>query len=233
MCHPPARESDLGFEDFMSDVVAALREGRRVGIKLDFKEIECVAPCVDLRARDARSGDQIRAASFARCRWAQRGRGAGAGGTGTHRRARISCCVRRRVSERDAEPWMDAHGHPRARIHDRDGERDRGSSWNPSPRRRARRVRRARLRQRQPGARALIDGIVNNDSTGVHDRSFTLWGPAPRPCAEVDRERAPGGENLRRRRQRPASAGGAVIRAYAHSSGAGRAHDAYVHARAR
>ena len=32
----------------MSDVVAALREGRRVGIKLDFKEIECVAPCVDL-----------------------------------------------------------------------------------------------------------------------------------------------------------------------------------------
>ena len=42
MCHPPARESDLGFEDFMSDVIAALREGRRVGIKLDFKEIECV-----------------------------------------------------------------------------------------------------------------------------------------------------------------------------------------------
>ena len=90
MCHPPARESDLGFEDFMSDVIAALREGRRVGIKLDFKEIECVAPCLDL-LRAKGFGDLIRAASFARCRCGSTRTWCGGRGDGNPSPARTSC----------------------------------------------------------------------------------------------------------------------------------------------
>jgi hypothetical protein len=56
MCHPTSadprltsRKSDLTFRDFLHRVITHLAEGgRRVGIKLDFKEADCVAPCLEL-----------------------------------------------------------------------------------------------------------------------------------------------------------------------------------------
>ena len=53
MCHPPSRASDLTFREFLDRVTAHLvHGGRPVGVKLDFKELDCVAPCLALmRAR--------------------------------------------------------------------------------------------------------------------------------------------------------------------------------------
>ena len=48
MCHPPRRSSDLTFEGFAREVLAAVRRGRVLGIKLDFKEADAVAPCLEL-----------------------------------------------------------------------------------------------------------------------------------------------------------------------------------------
>ena len=48
MCHPPLRSSDLTFDGFAREVLAAVRRGRVLGIKLDFKEADAVAPCLEL-----------------------------------------------------------------------------------------------------------------------------------------------------------------------------------------
>lgn len=42
MCHPPARESDLSVDEFCMMVSAAIAGGRKVGVKLDFKELAAV-----------------------------------------------------------------------------------------------------------------------------------------------------------------------------------------------
>ena len=42
MCHPPARESNLNVHDFCRAVAAAISRGRKVGVKLDFKELATV-----------------------------------------------------------------------------------------------------------------------------------------------------------------------------------------------
>ena len=48
MSHPPTRDSDLPFPAFLDAVLATVRRGRKVGFKLDFKEFECVLPCLRL-----------------------------------------------------------------------------------------------------------------------------------------------------------------------------------------
>ena len=69
MCHPPAKDSDLTFDEFARTVIASLRDGRKVGLKLDFKQAECVAPCLDtLRARgfcqESQSSYSVNAGEF-------------------------------------------------------------------------------------------------------------------------------------------------------------------------
>lgn len=47
MAHPPAQLSDLTFTQFLDGVLRATKiEGKRKGIKLDFKDIEAVEPCL-------------------------------------------------------------------------------------------------------------------------------------------------------------------------------------------
>ena len=48
MCHPPAVDSDLTFDQFFKRVFLAVKAGRRVGLKLDFKDADAVLPCVRL-----------------------------------------------------------------------------------------------------------------------------------------------------------------------------------------
>lgn len=66
MCHPPLRSSDLTFDGFAREVLAAVRRGRVLGIKLDFKEADAVAPCLELLrlsglASDESPDDAVRA----------------------------------------------------------------------------------------------------------------------------------------------------------------------------
>ena len=55
MCHPPAVDSDLTFDQFFKRVFLAVKAGRRVGLKLDFKDADAVLPCVRL-LRDSNVG---------------------------------------------------------------------------------------------------------------------------------------------------------------------------------
>ena len=55
MCHPPAVDSDLTFDQFFKRVLLAVKAGRRVGLKLDFKDADAVLPCVRL-LRDSNVG---------------------------------------------------------------------------------------------------------------------------------------------------------------------------------
>ena len=57
MCHPPRRSSDLTFEGFAREVLAAVRRGRVLGVKLDFKEADAVAPCLELLRLCGLAGD--------------------------------------------------------------------------------------------------------------------------------------------------------------------------------
>ncbi len=51
MAHPPKRHSDLTFHSFLMRVTKAVNQGRRVGIKLDFKDANAVEPCLRLLRR--------------------------------------------------------------------------------------------------------------------------------------------------------------------------------------
>lgn len=53
MAHPPTDSSDLTFTQFLDGVIRATKlDGKRKGIKLDFKDIEAVEPCLkQLKAR--------------------------------------------------------------------------------------------------------------------------------------------------------------------------------------
>ena len=55
MCHPPAVDGDLTFDQFFKRVFLAVKAGRRVGLKLDFKDADAVLPCVRL-LRDSNVG---------------------------------------------------------------------------------------------------------------------------------------------------------------------------------
>jgi hypothetical protein len=55
MCHPPDVDSDLSFEQFFKQVFLAVKAGRRVGLKLDFKDADAVLPCLRLM-RDSNVG---------------------------------------------------------------------------------------------------------------------------------------------------------------------------------
>ena len=85
-----------------------------------------------------------------------------------------------------------------------------------------------------PARLALIDVIVKGSSTaGVHDRSFTLWGPAPRPVLRWIENALPA-EKTFVDVKGCAWREEAVIRAYAYTRPVWAAlHDAYVYARAR
>ncbi|KAJ1495767.1 hypothetical protein T484DRAFT_1761135, partial [Baffinella frigidus] len=53
MAHPPSRSSDLTFESFIKRVMQhnSQTNGRRKGVKLDFKDARCIIPCLErLRA---------------------------------------------------------------------------------------------------------------------------------------------------------------------------------------
>ena len=52
MCHPPASRSDITFDAFLRRVVRAVRAGRVVGVKLDFKHPDAVAPALALLRRE-------------------------------------------------------------------------------------------------------------------------------------------------------------------------------------
>ena len=54
MCHP-AVDGDLTFDQFFKRVFLAVKAGRRVGLKLDFKDADAVLPCVRL-LRDSNVG---------------------------------------------------------------------------------------------------------------------------------------------------------------------------------
>ena len=62
MCHPPLRSSDLTFDGFAREVLAAVRRGRVLGIKLDFKEADAVAPCLELLRLSGLASDDADAA---------------------------------------------------------------------------------------------------------------------------------------------------------------------------
>lgn len=47
MAHPPETTSDLPFVRFLDAVIGELQAGRRVGMKLDFKMPEAVAPVLE------------------------------------------------------------------------------------------------------------------------------------------------------------------------------------------
>ena len=60
MAHPPSTESDLTFEKFLEEIIK-FNKGKRTsknkkGIKLDFKKIEAVKPCLELLQKH---GDSI------------------------------------------------------------------------------------------------------------------------------------------------------------------------------
>lgn len=49
LAHPPNKSSDLQFTDFLEEVITATaQDGRKKGVKLDFKDIEAVEPCLKL-----------------------------------------------------------------------------------------------------------------------------------------------------------------------------------------
>ena len=49
MAHPPAKTSDLSFEEFLDIII---RSGKRKGVKIDFKDFEAVEPCLShIRSR--------------------------------------------------------------------------------------------------------------------------------------------------------------------------------------
>ena len=232
MCHPPARESDLGFEDFMSDVVAALREGRRVGIKLDFKEIECVAPCVDLlRATGFGTSDssgEFRAVPL----WLNADVVRGPGGREPIAGADfVSACVAACPNATLSLGWT----HTGTPVLGYTTEMANAMRELVEPLRCGVTLAASAAHlfaSANPARAALIDGIVN-DSTGVHDRSFTLWGPAPRPVLRWIENALPA-EKTFVDVKGCAWREEAVIRAYAYTRPVWAAlHDAYVYARAR
>ena len=58
MAHPPDKTSDLTFAEFLSEVIAANSgQNKAKGIKLDFKDIESVEPCLKLLRKQARKID--------------------------------------------------------------------------------------------------------------------------------------------------------------------------------
>jgi Uncharacterized conserved protein (DUF2181) len=48
MAHPPALESDLSLQNFLDGVVAANTNGKRKGIKLDFKALAAVPLALEM-----------------------------------------------------------------------------------------------------------------------------------------------------------------------------------------
>ena len=51
MAHPPAKTSDLTFEEFIDTII---RSGKRKGVKIDFKDLEAVEDCLKhLKSRAA------------------------------------------------------------------------------------------------------------------------------------------------------------------------------------
>ena len=235
MCHPPARESDLGFEDFMSDVVAALREGRRVGIKLDFKEIECVAPCVDLlRATGfgrSDSSGEFRAVPL----WLNADVVRGPGGREPIAGADfVSKCVAACPNATLSLGWT--HTGTPVLGYTTDMANAMRELVEPLRCGVTLAASAAHLFASANPARAtLIDGLVNNnerDGVEFH-RSFTLWGPAPRPVLRWI-ERALPAEKTFVDVKGCAWREEAVIRAYAYTRPVWAAlHDVYVYARAR
>ena len=234
MCHPPARESDLGFEDFMSDVVAALREGRRVGIKLDFKEIECVAPCVDLlRATGfgrSDSSGEFRAVPL----WLNADVVRGPGGREPIAGADfVSKCVAACPNATLSLGWT----HTGTPVLGYTTEMVNAMRELVEPLRCGVTLAASAAHlfaSANPARLALIDVIVKGSSTtGVHDRSFTLWGPAPRPVLRWIENALPA-EKTFVDVKGCAWREEAVIRAYAYTRPVWAAlHDAYVYARAR
>ena len=235
MCHPPARESDLGFEDFMSDVIAALREGRRVGIKLDFKEIECVAPCLDLlRAKGFGGSDpsgEFRAVPL----WLNADVVRGPGGREPIAGADfVSKCVAACPNATLSLGWT--HTGTPVLGYTTDMANAMRELVEPLRCGVTLAASAAHLfASANPARAALIDGIVNNnqrDGVEFH-RSFTLWGPAPRPVLRWI-ERALPAEKTFVDVKGCAWREEAVIRAYAYTRPVWAAlHDVYVYARAR
>lgn len=234
MCHPPARESDLGFEDFMSDVIAALREGRRVGIKLDFKEIECVAPCLDLLRATGFGGSDPSGEFRAVPLWLNADVVRGPGGREPIAGADfVSKCVVACPNATLSLGWT--HTGTPVLGYTTDMANAMRELVEPLRCGVTLAASAAHLFASANPARAvLIDGIVNDErGGGEFHRSFTLWGPAPRPVLRWI-ERALPAEKTFVDVKECAWREEAVIRAYAYTRPVWAAlHDAYVYARAR
>lgn len=236
MCHPPARESDLGFEDFMSDVITALREGRRVGIKLDFKEIECVAPCLDLLRATGFGGSDPSGEFRAVPLWLNADVVRGPGGREPIAGADfVSKCVAACPNATLSLGWT--HTGTPVLGYTTDMANEMRELVEPLRCGVTLAASAAHLFASANPARAvLIDGIVDNgvnNGGGEFHRSFTLWGPAPRPVLRWI-ERALPAEKTFVDVKGCAWREEAVIRAYAYTRPVWAAlHDAYVYFRSR